>query len=36
MFSIVLMNILENCFFESVELELFLSSAFTLTAVAFE
>ena len=29
------MNALENCLFESFELELLLPSAFTLTAVAF-
>ena len=30
------MNVFENCLFESVELELLLASAFTLTAVAFK
>ena len=34
-FLLCLMNVFENCLFESGEPELLLSSAFTLTAVAF-
>jgi len=35
-FSIVLMNVFEYCLLESGEPELLLSSAFTITAVAFK